>query len=284
MEDIKKNDIIDEIIAYNPYSEKITLSTLLMLNQGVHVLNLGESGIGKSRGSTELLDLIKIPFYQIASHITPKAFFEILQKDSHIVVDEGAILLSNKVILNLLLNALWSGKIEWKSGREYITHNFKGTIIFNTNRLTRSSFIRALIDRIHNNHVVITSKQFIEKIESRNIYKPKMEIWAEIKDRLSTRFPITNTIKKRLMVLIENTEVKSVREMWKLEKIASFSLSLVGDLSLIKYFNNIDEVWDVLNNDELSRPGKVREIMKIRCVTERQASRILNKYEVDDDR
>ena len=174
--EIKKGEIVDEIRNYNPHAEKVTLSTLMMINQKVNILNIGKSGTGKSRGSTELLELIKIHYTLINGHITPKAFFEILQNDGYILFDESAIVLSNKTILNLLLNALWGKKIEWKNGRELLEHEFKGQIIFNTNEISNNRLVMSLIDRLQANHIELNKEQIREKMESRNSYKPNLEI------------------------------------------------------------------------------------------------------------
>lgn len=275
---VKKEEILEEIKRHSPHTERMILSTLMMFNQRVHICNIGKSGIGKSYCTEELLNLMKIPHYLIAGHTSPKAFYEILTKDGIIVVDEGATILSDSTIQNLLLNALWNGKVEWKNNRETNTHYFKGVIIFNANDVKNNKIMEALCDRIFTNEISLTSEQIKEKIRSGKRHKPNMKIWAEIKERLNKKKELTEQEKEKLYHLIEIGEPKSVREMWKLKKIASFSLALIGDLSLIDYFRETDEVWRIINKD-IKRSEKVKKIAELRCITERGARKIVSKFE-----
>ena len=159
------NLINEEIKNYSPHTEKLVLSTLMAINQKIHILNIGPSGIGKSYCTKELLQLLKIPHNLIAGHCSPKAFFDILKKDGIIIVDEGADLLSNNTVQNLLLNALWNGKVEWTNNRETLEHNFKGIIIFNTNKAQSNELMTALKDRVFTNNFSLTSEQIKEKIQ-----------------------------------------------------------------------------------------------------------------------
>lgn len=272
------NKFLEEIRKYSPHTERIVLSTIMAINQKIHILNVGESGIGKSHSTEKLLKLMKIPHNLIAGHTSPKAFFEILKKDGIIIVDEGATILSDVTIQNLLLNALWNGKVEWKNNRETNTHYFKGVIIFNTNRIKNNEIMDALRDRVFTNEISLSSEQIKEKIKSGRRYSPDMKIWAEIKERINKKRDISDIVEEKLYHLIEISEPKSVREIWKLRKIASFSLSLVGDLSLINYFRDVDEVWEIINKN-IKRSEKVKKIAELNCITERQARRIVSKFE-----
>lgn len=309
IEDKFKQPILDEIIKYSPHSEVLTLSTLMAISQGIHICNISPPGQGKSRNTVELLRLLRIPFSLIAGHTTPKQFFSELQKDGIIIVDEGATILSDKNIINLLLNALWNGKVEWKNNKEELTHNFQGIIIFNVNKLSNTALTEALKDRIFVNEVNLTSAQIRDKIVSAKDYVPNMKIWAEIRERLefdtvsekltlkcqtktgSLSFKDTKNevlpqnnedfdiLFKKIYHLIENgEEIKSVRELNKLEILAAFSYALVGDLTLIDYFRKTDDVWKVLNMP-IKRAEKVKLIAEAKCITERQAYRIIEKFE-----
>ena len=276
----KQKEFLEEINKYSPFTEKLTLSTLMAINQGIHILNVGKTGIGKTRNTEELLNLLKIPHQLVAGHISPKAFFEILKKDGIIIVDEGATLLSDITINNLLLNALWNGKVEWKNNKEELSHNFKGTILFNTNKINNNEIMDALTDRIFTNKINLNSEQIKTKIMSGKNYKPNMKIWAEIKERVNKKSELSEQVIEKLYHLIESGENKSVREMWRLKKIASFSLSLLGDLSLIDYFKETDEVWKIINLN-IKRSDKVKKIAELKCITERGARKILKKFEND---
>lgn len=275
---IKNEEILKEISKYSPYTEKMTLSTLMAINQKIHILNIGKSGIGKSRNTEELLNLLKIPHNIIAGHTSPKAFYNILEKDGIIVVDEGATILSDSTIQNLLLNALWNGKVEWTNNRETLTHNFTGIIIFNTNKIMNNELSQALSDRIFTNKITLTSEQIKVKIKSGKDYKPNMKIWAELKERLNYKKELSEQEKEKVYHLIDMGEPKSFRDIWKLKKIASFSLSLIGDLSLIDSFQETDDLWKIINMN-IKRSEKVRKIAELKCITERGARKIINKFE-----
>jgi hypothetical protein len=251
----------------------------MALNQKINVCNLGNAGIGKSRNTEELLNLLKMPHSLVAGHITPRAFFDILKKDGVIVVDEGATILSDSIIQNLLLNALWNGKVEWKNNREEYSHYFKGMILFNTNDLSNSPIMKALTDRIFTNRIELNSDQIKEKILSSKNYKPNIKIWAEIKERvLKDKTELSEPEKERLYQIIESGEPKSVRDIWKLKIIASFSKALLGDLSLIEYFTVTDGMWRIINMN-IKRSEKVKKISELKCITERGARKIISKYE-----
>lgn len=276
---IKKEQILEEISKYSPHSERLTLSTLMAINQGTHILNVGKEGTGKTYNTNELLNLLKIKHFSVTGHISPKAFYEILKEDGVIVVDEGADLLSEAVVINLLLNALWDGNVEWRNNREILTHKFKGTILFNTNKVENSPIMKALKDRVFTNEIELGSEQIKDKILSGKDYEPNFKIWAEIKERLYKKSELSEQEKNSLYHLIEISNPKSVREFWKIEKIAKFSLSIVGDLSLIEYFRDTDEIWKIINSN-IKRSEKVKKIAELRCITERGARKIVSKLEL----
>jgi len=277
---LTKEDILEEIQKYSPHTERLVLSTLMAINQKIHILNISPSGHGKTRATAELLKLLKIPHTLVAGHVSPMAFFEILEKDGIIIVDEGADLLSNNTVINLLLNALWNGNVEWTNNKKSLQHNFQGLIIFNTNASSNTPLMKALKDRVFTNEISLTSEQLKQKIMSGKFYRPNLKIWAEIKERLDTKTEVSEVKKEKnkLYTLIENKEPKSMRDFWRLTKIASFSLSLMGNLDLIEYFEEVDDIWKVLNS-EIKRSEKVKKIAEIKCITERGAREIVIKFE-----
>lgn len=300
-----KQQIMDEITKYSPHSEVLTLSTLMAVSQGVHICNISPPGQGKSRNTVELLKLLRIPFSLIAGHTTPRQFFDELRKDGIIIVDEGATILSDKNIINLLLNALWNGKVEWKNNKELLTHDFQGVIIFNVNKLSHTGLTEALKDRIFVNELNLKTDEIKDKILSARDYIPNMEIWAEIRERLeldtmsenltpNVRSKTSNLMslspnnrkmakmsgnfEKLYHLIEEGREVNSVREINKLRLIANFSENLIGDLTLIDYFRETDDIWKIMNLP-IKRSEKVKKIAEAKCITERHARRILNKLE-----
>lgn len=277
MKKLIKEEILEEIKGYSPHTEKLTLSTLMAINQGIHILNVGASGIGKTRSTAELLNLLKIPHTTVSGHISPKAFFQILQDDGIIVVDEGADLLSDATVINLLLNALWNGNVEWVNNRERLHHNFKGIIIFNTNITPNNALMLALKNRVFTNEISLKSSQIKDKILSSKDYKPNTRIWAEIKETIERKSELSKPILGKIYQIIDGSEPKSVRDLWKLERIASFSLTLFNDLSLIEYFTPIDEVWKIINSN-IKRSEKVKKIAELKCITDEAARKILRKH------
>lgn len=275
---VKENIILEEIRKYNPHTEKLTLSTLMAINQKIHILNVGGSGIGKTRATSELLDLLKIPHTSVVGHISPKAFFEILQNDGIIIVDEGADLLSNNTVINLLLNALWNGNVEWTNDKESLHHHFDGIIIFNTNMTPSTPLMSALRSRVFTNVIKLKSSQIKEKILSSRSYKPNLKVWAKIKEKLEKKTELSEPIYKKIEHLISLGEPVSVRDFWKLKKVASFSLSLIGSLGIIQYFQDIDDIWKIMNSN-IKRSEKVKKIAELKCITDRGARKIVNKFE-----
>lgn len=304
-----KKEILEEITRFSPHSEVLTLSTLMAVSEGIHICNVSPPGQGKSHNTVELLRLLRIPFSLIAGHTTPRRFFTELQRDGILVVDEGATILSDRNIINLLLNALWNGKVEWRNNKEVLQHNFRGIIIFNVNKLSHTGLTEALKDRIFVNDFNLTNSQIKDKILSARDYKPNIKIWAEIRERLNLDIVSGNLTSKcqnendflspknlrntdieekseefdilfkKVYHLIENGEdIKSVREIKKLKQIAQFSYRLMNDLSLIDYFRKTDEVWKILNMN-VKKSEKVKMIAEVKCITERHAYRIMEKFE-----
>jgi len=280
LKEITNKEILKEIKKYSPHSERMTLNTLLLINLNKHICNEGESGIGKSWNTEDLVNLMKMPHRLISGHISPKAFYEVLQQDGIIIIDEGALVLSNIAIQNLLLNALWNGKVEWTNNKEVLTHDFKGCICFNTNSLNNNATMKAVADRLFVTKIKLNSNQIKEKIMSSKNYKPNMKIWAEIKERIqeNKKTELSEKISNKIYALMEHGEPKSVRDIAKLKDVARFSLNLMGDLSLIDYFIDTDEVWTIMNMD-IKRSEKVKKIAELKCMTDRGARRIAEKFE-----
>jgi len=266
-------EIIEEIRKFSPHTERLTLSTLLAVNQKVNVINMSKAGYGKTRNSQELLKMLDIEHKLISGHITPRAFFDILKEDKLTIVDESTILY-NTEILNLLLGALWNGIVMWENNHSKESHRFKGNIIFNTNYLPASPYIEALKDRCIFNFIQLTSQQIKDKIESKFSYKPNMETWQEIKNRIFKKTELSELELRTLIYKINYP--KSVRDSWKLEIIGKFSKTLVNDLSLVNYFNERNQILEIINSS-MKRSEKVKKIAEARMITLRQARKYIPK-------
>jgi hypothetical protein len=94
---------------------------------------------------------------------------------------------------------------------------------------------------------------------------------------------MSENFEKLYHLIEEGQDVRSVREINKLRLIANFSEILVGDLTLIDYFRDTDDVWKIMNKP-IKRSEKVKQIAEAKCITERHARRILNKLEqIEED-
>ena len=138
--------------------------------------------------------------------------------------------------------------------------------------------MKALGDRVFVNRVNLNSKQIKDKILSKKTYKPNMKIWAKIKEKLNKKKELSEQSTEMVYHLIEESDPTSVRDIWKLEKIASFSVALIGDLNLMDYFRETDDVWKIINQ-KIKRSQKVKKIAELKCITERGARKIVSKFE-----
>jgi len=193
-----RQDIRDEITRYNPHCEAITWNTIFCFMGGkrYNIMNLGAGGLGKSRGN---FNLVKqkgkefCPFLNtfgnvvtISGHITPKRFFQYLKMDSILIIDESYSILKNNLIQHLLRGALYDGFVIWNSTKDEgdNEHDFKGSVIFNTNQLGNSLNDKALMDRTFCNNLKIDKEQIKDKIRQRRTYVPNKNVWELIKNRL----------------------------------------------------------------------------------------------------
>jgi hypothetical protein len=204
-----KARILNEIKLYNAYCEQVTWSTIFFIlskSGGFHVLNLGRGGLGKSRSTlhlfkptkAELKKKEKDPDYEmfmpfrvfgnwmaLTGHITPKRFFEILQLDGKIILDESYMLLQNSQIKNMLRSALYDGEVVWYSSNGDEKHKFKGDIIFNSNQFNNKSLNdKALLDRLMVNNLSLDKDQLKVKLQHKRTYTPDRQLWKLITDRL----------------------------------------------------------------------------------------------------
>lgn len=230
------DSIMRELSSWSPHAERLTLSTLLSVNQNMSVINVGEGGLGKSRATIELLEQADIPFVKIAGRITAHEFFGVLRDGGRVVLDESAETLRDKTILDMLLSALWSGDVMWKTKYQNKKIKFQGTIMFNTNSLPRNAFMDALRDRVIFNEHEMTPQQIKEAMEKFQDYKPDEKKWVEIKKRAETRGAVLTEAEVR-KIIEQIVSPHSFRELYRAKKIALFSKNFMGDLSLVKLFD-----------------------------------------------
>jgi len=269
-------EILDEVRKFNPHSERITLSTLLAINQGMNVINLSPAGYGKSRGTKELLEVLGIPYTEIMGHKAPTDFFEELKNAKGLVlIDESATLLRNNDILNLLLSALWTHKISWRDD----TANVEANIVFNTNSLPKTPFMEALKDRCQFNQLRLDTRRIKEKLRSDFDYKPNKEIWEKVRNNVFVKTELTPEEIEKMKETLEVMNPKSVRDKGRLLGQARFAKALFGSVDYVRLFVDLDAVASIMGS-ELKRAEKVKAIAEIEGVNETTARRWLAKEEM----
>lgn len=202
-EDINKKmsalrlDIIKEISAYNPYMENITYATLFacmnakMGKQKSNVINMGKHGIGKSRGTADLLRKLDISdAVIITGFMTPRKVYDTLKQNfcSIICFDEAENIMNDEMAMFILRPAMFGGQVSWLSSRgdAIDSFEFKGTIIANMNHFGVTEAAAApLFDRTLFHQTNLDNKQIIEKTQAKQTYIMKDDIWAVIKDKIT---------------------------------------------------------------------------------------------------
>jgi hypothetical protein len=270
------SEILEEIRQFNPHLERLTLSTLMAVNQGINVINLSPAGYGKSRGTKELLDFLNIPYSELTGHLAPTDFFARL-RDARglVVIDESATLLREPEILNLLLGALWGGVISWRDESAKVQCN----IIFNTNSLPNSPFVDALKDRTHFNRLRLDSEKIRAKLISSFDYTPNKGAFAHIRRNIFIKAELTEDERSKLKEVLRAATSKSVRDRGRLEAQARFCKALFGSIDFVKLFVDIDATTAILMSGELSRAEKVKQIAEAEGVSVRTAQRIIKDEE-----
>jgi hypothetical protein len=176
-------EIINEIERYVYKGEIFTYSTLFALSGRVNIINYGGVGLGKSRATKELLEMLEIPKVIVVSgYITAKRFFNIIKRynDCVILFDEGDLILDNKIITNMLKSVLTCGEMVWETNDEESRVKFEGNLIVNCNS---NKFNKGIEDKLLVNTMSLTSDEIKEKILLKE-EKPNMELWNKIKARI----------------------------------------------------------------------------------------------------
>lgn len=184
--------ILSEITKFNKGSESISLTTIfsVCLRQRLSVTNASEPGLGKSRSTVELLDLLRLPKTTVLSgKVSPYEFFKLLAEnhDGLIVIDEFQ---QDRSLLTLLKAAISQQYVEWttrtKEGEEIPPVPFRGSIIMNLNSLALNQDMVAVLDRTLINQASLSDADFLYKMENFDSYKPDKVIWQMIRDRIQS--------------------------------------------------------------------------------------------------
>lgn len=308
------NEVTKEIEAYNPHCSSITYATIFAAMNGrvgqqkTHVINKGKAGIGKSRGTSELVRILGLPDAVILSgYMTPKKMFEILKKHrtSMIVFDESEMIMNNPQALFVLRSALYGGQVSWLSskGETLDSFNFTGTIIANMNHFGISEHESApLFDRTLFNQQNLDNRQIMEKMESTQTYKVDKPIWELVRKRvilartdgLADLEPAEEeTVMQNIRELTSNSSVfsksLSTRTVWKAKLVARCMKTLFGSLRpdvweaakrIMKPYISTDDAEDICvkllkKNPDLSRLEITELIAEEKGISSRQASRMI---------
>ena len=317
--DDTKTIILKEISDFSPHLDNLTLSTLLGITHWTSVINIGPKGIGKSRATCELLDFLGLDYEMpFDGHVSALAFFEALETDGIVVIDESAQILKNKEVLNMLLSALKNKPVHWINNKKNLTHTFKGIILCNTNEVSRTPMLESVLDRCIINKITITNEKFYEKQRSSINYKPNINVWYLIMEKLGLLefskqpafynqkpSPLKDLIKNSLELkqypfkpLIDEamySDKESTRkdiESWIVDKLQKSNVKigsmrtfkhtyLIGSFSymLLNDFSLIDTFLDSLSSEPIKRADKVKLIAEQDGISVRQAQRKMKEIE-----
>jgi hypothetical protein len=198
------------------------------------------------------------------------------------VIDESATLIANSTIKELLLSALWGGEVYWETERETLTiPNYRGTIIFNTNKIGNDPFTKALKDRVIFNELILSGCQIKDKILSRKDYNFNEDVWKKIKENLLKIEELDENDDNKIWSIISKIHLKSVRDEWRLRKISRGLKNILGCIDYIDNFIKIDKIEDILLDDKITRADKVKIIAKLKNISERGARKLVKNNEVN---
>ena len=270
-----ENELWDAIEHYGKGLERIILSTLIAIHQGLNVINLGPPGQGKTFCTKSLCDTLNIPYTLVAGHKSPKEFFELFKRDGLIIIDESATLIRNPKIMDMLLSALWDGTVEWSNNRERIVHKFSGTIIFNTNSIPGNAFMIALKDRCIFNEINLNPSELKEIWLKEDI--DYSNSWKTIKNRMDNDVELTDDEELLIKRILSTVMLRSLRTPIKIFQIAKFLKAIFGEVDKIVLFINVNSIHEIVYSD-IKESEKIKKIAKLKKVSYRQASNILTKY------
>lgn len=190
-------EIIKEISAYNPYMENVTYATLFACMNGrigkqkTNVINMGKHGIGKSRGTSDLLTKLEIAdAVIIRGFMTPRKVYDTLKANpsSILCFDEAENIMNDEMCMFILRPAMFGGEVSWLSskGDALDTFNFTGTIIANMNHFGVTEAAAApLFDRTLFHQTNLDNVQLVEKMQTKKTYHMNEDIWQVIKDKIT---------------------------------------------------------------------------------------------------
>lgn len=242
-----KKEILQEIESYNLHLSNLTTMTIFSLLGGkrFNILNLGQAGIGKSRGTLDLIRLLKLSnTIFISGHITPLKFFEMLENNPSaiFVIDESSQLLqNNSEVVHLLRSALYDSHVVWYSSFKDESGNqimrevcFTGSIIFNCNHFKAFNMNdKALLDRLYVANIRLTTSQIIDKMQDN--YKQNKELWSLIRDRIIA-------VREGLIKTELTEEEKDKIKDYTIKKIREITLSYNANIS-VRLFERIRELF-----------------------------------------
>lgn len=243
-------ELIEQIRAFNPYCEHITLSTIFAkMKLGRHsVINFGLAGTGKSESSLELLKKLDLGTeICIDNNTTKKGLFELFRDypNQDIMLDECSALLRDRGTQDMLKMAIEGKKIFWiKTNSMETTEPFKGNIIINTN----IPIMDSIIDRCFLNKTKMNKEMVLNFIDYLMIKKQEDKFIKYIKERVLDKSKAELT----------DEEIKKIVSFTKLfisEADADLEYSRRSIFKMLGYFKCAkkffrkldDEIWNFIS-------------------------------------
>lgn len=303
--DINFIELKEMITNWNPGCEAITLSTIISKiktkNFGLHVINSGNPGTGKSHSSLALIKLID-PDNTIFldNTTTDRGLFEVFMEfpNSDIVLDECSTLLRSLRTQDMIKLCMESKPITWtKKNETETTEPYTGTIIINTNAVLSDS----VTDRCLYNEAVMNRERALSFLD---VYANKDSVKHDafikycseiIKDKKEVSLTkaeqdkIINFTREKISLSdkMQNFSRRIlIRQLNYFERAKKFFKELTPET--FEYLFNLSEAYitnnhtpnlieHLLSNGEMDKPSLVKEVAKQGNYSEAHARRLINQ-------
>lgn len=293
------------ITAWNVGCEAITLSTILSKIKtdkfGLHVINSGKPGTGKSKSSLELLQAIDPNNTIILDNTTTdRGLFEVFMEfpNSDIVLDECSTLLRSLKTQDMIKLSMEGKSLNWiKKNESEVTEPYTGTIILNTNiNLSDSVSDRCLYNEVVMNREralefvdIYVNKDSLNHEEFINYCKEKIKDTKQVSLTKKEVERIVNFVKDKISLSDETQSFSRriiIRQLNYFERAKKFFNGLNNEVFeyLFKlsesYINNNHTpglIEHLLSNGDMDKPRLVKEVAKVGKYSESHARKLVNE-------
>jgi len=303
---MENKKLIEWIRKWNKGSEYITLSTIFAkMKSGkgkTHVISHGPPGVGKSRSTLELIQLLDLGDDIILDNTTTdKGLFETFMEFSEqdIILDECSTLLKNLKTQDMVKLCMESKPITWtKDGSSETTPPYRGNLIINSNVEIADSVIdRSLMNKVGMNKEMSLefNEYYVEQLMNPTNFDPLIN---HLKKVLSSEknLKLSNEEIKYILTFVNS----KIRDLEKTDYSRRIILRLINYFERTKnLFGSLDkEVLDfiepyaetyisnenspglvesILGNGEIEKPILVKRMSKETGWTEQYVRKIINK-------